>query len=670
VGQTFLGLTVNCARCHSHKFDPIPHQDYYRIKSVFEGVKHGERIVAPPSEVQAREALVARFKSESAGLAAAVARIESEGSKAAAKRRFASRGSEPGPAALVRWTFDGATNAGMLGELKGGATIADGRLKLTKEGAFFQTAPLSRDLREKTLEAWVALAYLTQRGGAAISIESASGDVFDAIVFGEREPGKWVAGSNGFQRTKDLEAAAENATPGELVHMAIVYHADNRIAIFRNGVPYGRPYAVGSPLPTFKAGDAHVLLGLRHKGGGRPFLTGEITQAALYDRALSDAEVAAAYRSAGAGVTRDEMLAHLSAEQGSQRAEALLRIERIRSELNSLRPLPVSYAGTRQQPEPTHRLQRGDVNSPEEVVTPGALSALVDLNPDFGLRADAPEAQRRLKFADWLADPRNPLPARVMVNRIWHLHFGQGLVATPNDFGASGARPSHPELLDWLAARFIADGWSVKRLHRLIVNSATYRQLSRFDERSAARDADNQWLWRFPPRRLEAELLRDAMLAASGQLNVQAGGPSYRPFEILKFPANAYLPVDRESPEFNRRTVYRMNVNSGKEPLLDAFDCPDPSVKTPRRGVTTTPLQALGLMNNAFVLRQADRLAERALKEAGGDAVKAIQTAYRYVLGRPATAAESERAVDVVETRGLANVCWVLLNATEFIYVR
>jgi hypothetical protein len=349
------------------------------------------------------------------------------------------------------------------------------------------------------------------------------------------------------------------------------------------------------------------------------------------------------------------------------------------------KPLPMSYAGTRIQPKRTHNLKRGDVRSPAEVVTPGALSAIPALDPDFGLAADAPEAQRRLKFAEWLADPRNPLPARVMANRVWHFHFCQGLVATPNDFGVSGARPTHPELLDWLATKFIESGWSVKALHRLIVNSATYRQSStqtpdrlkpglqtvnEYFRRAVSLDADNQLLWRFPPRRLEAEAVRDAILAVSGQLNLALGGPSYRPFDVLKFPANAYLPVDKIGAEFNRRTVYRMNVNSGKEPLLDAFDCPDPAVKTPRRGVTSTPLQALALMNNSFVQRHAGLLAERALKESANDLPRAIHIAYRLALGRPPTELQAERALAVTRERGLTNVCWALLNSTEFVYVQ
>ncbi len=669
VGQTFLGLTINCARCHSHKFDPIPQEDYYRIKAVFEGIKHGERPIAVPAEVKAREEQIAALKKEIASAEERVSRLEVEGWRAAAAKVRGGTNA-PGPEPYARWSFDGKYKAVVPGELKSGAKIGNGNLILPKEGAFYQTAPLPRDIREKTLEAWVSLADLKQGGGAAISIEGEDGGVFDAIVFGERQPKKWMAGSSGFARTLDLDAPDETAPAGKFIHMAIVYRADNSIAVFRNGEPYGKPYTPRSPLQTFKAGQARVLLGMRHKEGGRPWLTGEIKTAALYDRALSPEEVAASFHAAGFSIPQAEVIASLSEAQRTEREAALLRVRRTRDALGAIPPLPISYVGTRVQPAATKRLRRGDVTSPEEIVTPARLSAIVDLDAEFGLAADAPETQRRLKFAEWLADPRNPLPARVMVNRVWHFHFGQGLVATPNDFGASGALPTHPELLDWLAVKFIESGWSVKALHRLIVNSAAYRQSSAMNAKAAAIDGDAQLLWRFPPRRFEGEVVRDAILAVSGQINLAMGGPSYRPFDVLKFPANAYAPTDKSGPEFNRRSVYRMNVNSGKEPLMDAFDCPDPSVKTPRRSVTTTPLQALALMNNSFVLRQAEHLAERAMNESDGKLERAVQLAYRLALGRVATRAEASRALSAARERGLASVCWALLNSTEFVYVR
>lgn len=329
----------------------------------------------------------------------------------------------------------------------------------------------------------------------------------------------------------------------------------------------------------------------------------------------------------------------------------------------------VSYIGTRSQPESTKRLKRGEVKSPQETVSPAGLSAIAELNPEFGLAPDSPESQRRIKFAEWLSNDRNPLPSRVMANRVWQYHFGQGLVATPSDFGLNGARPTHPELLDWLATQFIHSGWSVKTLHRLILNSETYQQQSRFDAKAYALDADGQFLWRFPPRRLTAEELRDAMLTVSGEINPRMQGPSFRPFTVANFNSDFYQPTDPLGPEFNRRTVYRMNVNSGKEPLLDAFDCPDPSVKTPRRNVTTTPLQALALMNNSFVQRQAAKLAARARLDSKNDN-DAIRAAYRLALGRAPTNHEMNQALEAIRERDLSTVCWALLNCTEFVYVQ
>lgn len=330
----------------------------------------------------------------------------------------------------------------------------------------------------------------------------------------------------------------------------------------------------------------------------------------------------------------------------------------------------VVYCGTRVEPPPTRLLRRGDVLSPGDPVAPGGLSVLAALGWELELPVETPEAQRRIRFAAWLADPHNPLPARVMANRIWQYHFGEPLVATPNDFGASGQPPLQKELLNWLAAEFVEQGWSVKHLHRVIVQSATYRQSSAATPASLERDPDNRYLWRYAPRRLEAEMLRDAMLFVSGQLNPQRGGPSFRPFTTTDFNATFYHPFDRGDAEFNRRSVYRMNINSGKDPLLDAFDCPDPSIKTPRRNVTTTPLQSLGLMNGSFVQRQAEHLAKRVEAEAGGSIENAVRIAYRWTLGRDPTDAERDRAVQHGAAHGLKSVCWALLNSTEFLYVR
>lgn len=671
VGQTFLGLTVNCARCHTHKFDPIPQTDYYRIKSVLEGVKHGERSVATPEQQRVRETRIAELKKEIAEHERSLAQIEDIAWKRAWDHHpRKSTEAPPSVKPFVAWNFENSQEVLALGSLQGGAKIEKQTLRLNGQGQFYRSEPIRSDIREKTLEAWVSLADLNQGGGAAISIESPSGSPFDAIVFGERQPRKWMAGSESFARTKDLKAPEETATESQFIHVVAVYSEDRKIQLYRNGEPYGSSYVTESAIPKFQGGEARVLIGMRHTGGGKAFLQGSIRSAAVYDRALQSNEVHTLYLNSGYAIPKEEQLSFLSPEESKTRASRLDQLAAARQALEAIPPLPVSYVGVRKQPEPTHLLKRGDVKSPAEIVTPGALSAIPGLNSDFGLPADAPEADRRVRFAEWLTDPKNPLPARVIVNRLWQFHFGQGFVTTPNDFGKSGSPPSHPELLDWLASELIEHGWKLKHLHRAIVLSQTYQQASAPREDAMRRDSDNQLLWRFTPQRMEAETLRDAMLSVSGEINLQMGGPSFRSFEIQKFPANAYVPTDKLGPEFNRRSVYRMNVNSGKEPLMDAFDCPDPAVKTPRRGVTTTPLQALGMMNNSFVLRQAHRLAERATAAAQGDSSKAIDWIYATCLSRPPTDDERARAQSAVRERGLNSLCWAMLNSTEFLFVR
>jgi len=673
VTQTFLGMTVNCARCHAHKYDPIPQNDYYRIKAIFDGVKHGERDIGTAAEKKARNEKIATTNRRIGELEKVIRDIESNARELASKTRSRDERPAPeGPAPISRWTFDagGAEDVvgSMHGTLHGGARIERGRLIVDGKNAYLDTTPLAREIREKTLEAWVALTSLDQGGGGVISLQKAGGAVFDAVVYAEQERRKWMAGSDGFRRTRSLDGPEETGSRDTIVHVANVYRSDGTIEVYRNGKPYGKPYRSGG-LVTYGKGDGRILLGQRHTDGGRAFLAGEIDQAALYDRALSPAEVLTSFASRGSHVPLEDVLAAMSSDERSRRDESRARIDALRQETASLPAFGKSYAGQRVQPGPTHRLIKGSVRDRAEPVAPGALSVIAEPSGDLDLTMDAPEAARRVAFARWIADPRNPLTARVMVNRVWHYHFGRGIVASPSDFGALGEVPTHPLLLDWLATRFVERGWRVKDLHRLIVHSATYRQASSFQQRAARTDAGNRLLWRFPPRRLGAEAIRDAMLAICGRLNKRLGGPSFRPFKTSSYGSTFYEIIDRDTDDFNRRTVYRMNVNSGKDPLLDGFDCPDPSVKTPRRRTTTTPLQALSLMNSSFVNRQAKHLARR-VQEETEDTAEAIELAYRYTFGRTPTPQETKDSVALSEKHGLETLCWALLNATEFLYVR
>ena len=325
------------------------------------------------------------------------------------------------------------------------------------------------------------------------------------------------------------------------------------------------------------------------------------------------------------------------------------------------------------QPPVTYLLERGNINKPKDVVSPAALEAVSGPSPDLGLAPDAPEAERRAKLAAWMTDPANPLTPRVLVNRVWHHHFGQGIVGTPSDFGAQGGKPSHPELLDYLASRFVEGGWRIKDLHRLIMNSSAYRQQSQVrNDRAEAIDADNRLLWRMTRRRLEGEAVRDAALAVSGVLNRQLGGPSFRDVTIKDGANNNHEfhgPTGEFSSNTCRRTVYRLWGRAGGHPMLDSLDCPEPSVMSPRRTISITPVQALSLLNNSFMENCAKRFADRVRAEAGGEAVKQTERAYRLALARAATDEERTLAAPFIKEHGLEQFCLVLMNTSEFMFV-
>jgi hypothetical protein len=271
-------------------------------------------------------------------------------------------------------------------------------------------------------------------------------------------------------------------------------------------------------------------------------------------------------------------------------------------------------------------------------------------------------------LADWIADPANPLTARVMVNRLWQWHFGRGLVETPNDFGLNGGRPSHPELLDWLAARFMAEGWSIKRLHREILLSRTYRQSSRFTPEGLARDADNRLLWRFPTRRLEAEAIRDSLLTVSGQLNREMYGPGFNFFQA-RGGLSGFPPVEEFSSKQLRRMVYSHKVRMERVPVFGAFDCPDAGQSMPRRSQSITALQALNLFNSPFVLDQAEDFATTLQAERPDDVDAQIAAAFTRTLGRTPTDVELSAARLVAAQHGLGTVTRAVFNSNEFLFL-
>jgi hypothetical protein len=287
------------------------------------------------------------------------------------------------------------------------------------------------------------------------------------------------------------------------------------------------------------------------------------------------------------------------------------------------------------------------------------------------LPADTPNPRTMLARA--IIGPDHPLTARVMVNRIWQWHFGTGIVATANDFGLNGSRPSHPELLDWLASEFIANGWSVKKLNRLIVLSRVYRQGYRPDARASKLDPDDRLLWSFPRRRLAAEEVRDSMLAIAGRLNLKTGGPSIvvpADDDLVKL---LYAPsqwaVTPDKSEHDRRSVYLLAKRNLRLPFMEAFDQPDAATSCDRRESSTHALQALELLNGTLANDLAGSFADRLRREAGADPKAQVEIAYRLAAGRPPTAREKELALAFLKTQPLREFALAMFNLNAFLYV-
>lgn len=347
------------------------------------------------------------------------------------------------------------------------------------------------------------------------------------------------------------------------------------------------------------------------------------------------------------------------------------RIAEVDQQIADLPTLPLLRVGRYEQPPaPQCVFERGDANHQGEEVAAASISALADAAKPYSLPPDSAERERRLAFARWLVADDNPLTPRVLVNRLWQHHFGTGIVATPNDFGFMGEPPSHPELLDWLAAQSRAHGWKLKPIHKLILMSQAYRQSSGFREDAAAIDADSRLLWRFPPRRLSAEEVRDTVLFIAGKLNERPGGPGFRLYEYTRDNVATYIPLEDFGPETYRRSVYHQNARASRVDLLSDFDAPDCAFSISRRVPTTTPTQALALMNHRFTITMAESLAERLRNERGeSDVAAQIDHAFQLAFGRPPATSEHDASMELVKQHGLRAFCRALLNSSELIYI-
>lgn len=380
-------------------------------------------------------------------------------------------------------------------------------------------------------------------------------------------------------------------------------------------------------------------------------------------------------------------------EKRAELAEIVPELARLNQELKGFPTPEVVYAGTVHygtgtftgtgasggKPRPIFVLARGQVTTPGREVEPGALSLLSFQAARFALPKDAPEGARRAALAHWLTDKQNPLTWRSIVNRVWQYHFGAGLVTTPNDFGRNGAAPSHPELLDWLAAEFRDSGGSLKKLHRLIVTSSTYKQISNPQPNNSqagirnpqSLDTGNALLWRQNRRKLEAEVVRDAVLAVTGKLDLTMGGPGWQDF-VIEHPEHSphyeYGLADPNDAKTWRRSIYRFIVRSQTQPWMTALDCADPSMRVDKRNESLSPLQALALLNNGFMLTQAQHFAARLERDKPKNLAGQIVRAHGLAFGRAPSAAEETKYLAFARAYGLVNLCRLLFNLNEFAF--
>lgn len=588
-----LGMTVACARCHNHKFDPILSTDYYAMAAVFTGVYHGEREMPKDKKqlalAQKQLGELNRQLDTHEPLAELDLQIKNHRAQVNAIRnvdRF-----KPVKARYLRFVIESTNNNSepCIDEL--------------------EVYPAANQDN-----AWTNIASATN-GAVATSSGDYAGNAFHKLEhindnrFGNAR--SWISDKRG-------EGWVQISLPQAYVIDRVIWGRD-------------RTGGYGDRLPT----------GYRIEVATEPGKWTVVARSS--DRARSPGD----YKD----IKRAEEIAALLAKRKTLMGE--LKGTRI-------------YAGTFGKVPTTHRLYRGDPTQPREVVAPDTLTVLGELS----MKPDEPEQQRRYKFAKSLVTPDHPLTARVMVNRIWQHHFGMGLVTTPSDFGRMGVPPTHPELLDYLASRFVENGWSMKSLHRLILNSSTFKQQSAPEPAALKVDSQSALLWRFPPRRYEAEAIRDNILLASGKLDLRMYGPGFKLF----LPNTNYVRVYNHKRAFVaedfRRMVYAHTVRMERDLTFGSFDCPDGGQPAPQRARSTTAIQAISLFNSPFVIEQAGFFAERLRKEAGEEVEAQVRRAYRLLYSREPSAEELEECVTYSSEHGLEQLCRVLFNTNEFLFVQ
>ncbi len=669
--SAFMGLTMGCARCHSHKFDPITHKEFYQFFAFFNNVPefgldgrtgNAQPLVQLPSpDQQARlDALTAAIRTRQAALAdPVVAPLQT-----AWEATLPERAAPPGAGLVAHYELDGSFSD-ISGRYQHGRTVSgdptfdagqigravsfdgDTHVSFGDVGSFDRTDPFS-------LAVW-----LKGRGNQPMSVlqKIDTGDARRGYEWGFDDVAlvgiqRWAARlsvSLGSDASRGLQIRTrERLRLGDWYHVALAYDGSGRAAglrLFVNGKPADTEVVRNTLVGPIRT-DAPLSLG--NKALGKPF-TGQIDDLRIYNRLLTSAEIEQLAVHDGARVIASGVHGKRSKEQADQAREYFLThagpatLRTVYAELKDLRrqkedldkEVPTAMVmGELKKPRDTFVLARGDYRNQTEKVQPGVPAVLPPM-PDA-----APLT--RLTLARWLVQPDHPLTSRVAVNRFWQMYFGVGIVKTQEDFGLQGEAPVHPELLDWLATEFVRSGWDIRAMQRLIVTSATYRQSARVTPALLEKDPENRLLARGPRTRMPAEMIRDTALAAAGLLNDRIGGPSVSPYQ----PAGLWEEMafgdgfsgqqyeQSHGRDLYRRGMYTLWKRTVPPASLATFDAPNREKCTARRALTNTPLQALALMNDPTYVEAARALAERALTEGGADADRRLTYAFRLATSR------------------------------------
>jgi hypothetical protein len=618
-GAAFLGLTFACARCHDHKYDPLSHKEYYSLQAIFAASDQFD-FAADGTKLRERAALKNTQK-------------EFEADQA---RTRAAREADPARRAeLVRKTGDAFIDA---------EAGLKARIDATRR----------YNIVARAVEHYQAAAAGKPAVSDTDQLDPEPEDSNDTIALKAL-----LLGLRNELKDKPADAALLNAGAIALLNPAPRGSGGgNRRPTPAPATPPAPPAPPTAEAPLLPTGAKAPPSPTKQERGG--FMSPRRAFAALQ----TDPEKRAFLLDLG------QQQLDLAKPANYVDDVDALRLEIGEKHLNAPSPIPNRFLAHKEKVPEVRVLKRGELEMPGEIVGPGVPEKFAPGVSFAGVR----ENRRRATLAEWIASDKNLLTARVIANRVWQWHFGEGLVRTPNDFGIRGERPSHPELLDWLASELIAHGWSLKHLHRVVMNSSAYQMAATADAATLQRDPENVLLTRFQPHRLEAEIIWDNLRAASGTLDLTLFGlPIAPPLDEQEQLGN-YRKWPASTPaEANRRAIYILVKRSFRFPMLSAFDLPDNISSCGRRDITTVPNQALTLLNNRTMQQQAAAFAERLLKETGGAADSVPARAWLHAYGRRITEPERAQALAFLQSRGggqpaIAELCLAIFNTNEFIY--